>query len=210
MTEGYRFDKIENFLSPDTAEMASRYCDSLINSKEHVWTTNFGWLHGKEKDHSNPRFDRYDNLVLVHQIVKSNEELYNKICADIKRHHPTFVPEGINSVQYFVWTGGSCIEWHNDFTRDLEEPRGRGRSKKRCGAITIYLNRSWSYEWGGDFLYKDENRKVQRVTPEYNLAVSIGKVDHRSTQIIGRRFRKCIQIFVKEDESDVDFDEDFC
>jgi Rps23 Pro-64 3,4-dihydroxylase Tpa1-like proline 4-hydroxylase len=202
MMEGYRFAKHENFLSPKVAEEASRYCDSLINSNEHVWTTNFGWLKGKEQDFSNEKLERYNNLVLVHQIAKSNEKLYNKICADIKRHYPNLVPESRNSVQYFVWTGGSCIEWHNDFTKH--------KDKKRCGAITIYLNRTWSVEWGGDFLYKDENRKVHRVTPEYNLAVSIGQVDHRSTEVKGRRFRKCIQIFVKEEEPTIDFDENFC
>jgi len=202
MREGYRFARHENFLSPDTAEMASRYCDTLINSNEHVWSTNWGWLKGREKDYSKTELDRYDNLVLVHQIAKSNKELWGKIRADIKRHYPNLEPETQNSIQFFVWTGGSCIEWHRDFTKHKE--------KTRTGAITIYLNRHWDMEWGGDFLYKDENNKVQRVTPEYNLAVSIGAVDHRSTQIIGRRFRKCIQIFVKDDPKQVDFDDDFC
>jgi len=202
MTDGYRFALHGGFLSEDTAKEASTYCDKLLNSTDHCWTTNFGWLAGKPREYADPERERYNNLVLVHQIVKTNRPLYDKIVADIKRHYPDLEPETENSVQYFVWTGGSNIEWHCDFTKHVE--------KKRNGAITIYLNRNWDIEWGGDFLYKDSNRKVQRVTPDYNLAVAIGKVDHRSTAVVGRHFRKCIQIFVKQSENSVDMNEDFC
>jgi|13_taG_2_1085334.scaffolds.fasta_scaffold19015_5 hypothetical protein len=198
------FREHENFLTDRVADAASSYCDHLINSDKHVWSTNYGWLKGKETGtHSNPRLERYENLVLVHRIVESNPKLYENILLDIQKHYPNLEPETPEACQFFVWTGGSRIEWHMDFKAHLEKNR-------RAGAITIYLNRKWDLEWGGDFLYKNQQGKVERVTPDYNKAVHIGAVDHRSTIINGRHFRKCIQIFVKERQQPVDITTDFC
>lgn len=209
MKPGYRVQVIENFLRPEIANRASNHIGQLLTNTNHVWSTNFAWITNRPKDqqdkhHQDLKFDRYNNLVLVHQIYKTDLKLYEEICKDITRHHPNLEPERPASAQYFVWTGGSNIEWHNDFSKHVD--------KKRRGAITIYLNHHWPIERGGDFFYRDEHGQTNRVTPSFNLAVSIGNVDHRSTRVEGRHFRKAIQIFVKEKEPSqrVDIDMDFC
>lgn len=196
------FKKHRPFLSDETAAEASAYIDSLINSRGHNWSTNFGWLRGKENDINIPRMERYDNLCLVHHVARTNKSLYEKIVRDIRQQYPNWAPEEPDALQFFVWTGGSCIEWHTDVTRK--------EKTKRTGAITIYLNRKWDVEWGGDFLYKDEKGQTQRVTPSFNLAVAIREVEHRSTKIQGRHFRKCIQIFMKDVRPAIDDDTNFC
>ena len=200
--ELYYFKDHKPFLSEEVAKEASNYCDELLNSQDAVWSTNWAWARGDHKSIHNTKLERYNNLVLVHRIFESNEELYWKILNDIKKLYPSLEPETPTAMQYFVWTGGSNIEWHCDFKKDIDPA-------KRSGAITIYLNRKWDLEWGGDFLYKDENNEVQRVTPEYNRAVVIGQVDHRSTMIHGRRFRKCIQIFTRNTAKTIECEEDF-
>lgn len=201
----YHFRAHHPMLSEEVAAEASSYIDSLINSGDHNWSTNFGWLrNGKENDINIPRMERYDNLCLVHKVVESNRPLYEKIVRDIKRLYPAWEPEDPTAVQFFVWTGGSCIEWHVDVKKEDKNKNGR------TGAVTIYLNRRWDIEWGGDFLFKDEKGRTQRVTPQYNLGVAIRQVSHRSTKIQGRHFRKCIQIFMKDLPVAVDDDANFC
>lgn len=194
----YHFKRYQPFLSEGVAKQASTYCDKLLRSQKHSWTTNFAW----EDFTKDPERERYHSLNLIHRIKESNPDLHDAIVADIKRHYPTWAPETDGSMQYFVWTGNSRIEWHRDFSLD--------REGSRCGAITIYLNRQWEMEWGGDFLYKDENNVTQRVTPSYNSAVAIGAVQHRSTRIEGRHFRKCIQIFCRDESLSVDSNKEFC
>lgn len=193
------------FLSPPVAEAASRYCDHLLNSIDHVWTTNFAWARNKPKHFMDPMSERYENLCLVHDIWKSNQELWNNIVKDIQKIYPHWIPETRNAMNFYVWTGGSRIEWHSDFKHG--DPHD---ARVRSGAITIYLNRHWDIEWGGDFLYKNEKQEVQRVTPSYNRAVAIRNVSHRSTEIQTKRFRKCIQIFMKDIEVPLDNTTDFC
>lgn len=193
------------FLSPRVADAASRYCDHLLNSTDHVWTTNFAWAKDKPKHFMNPMSERYENLCLVHKIWESNPELWQNIVNDIQKIYPHWIPETREAMQFFVWTGGSRIEWHSDFKHG--DPHD---ARVRSGAITIYLNRHWDIEWGGDFLYKNEKQEVQRVTPSYNRAVAIRNVSHRSTEIQTKRFRKCIQIFLKDIEVPLDNNADFC
>jgi len=201
----WRFTQYDAFLSPQVADEASQYCDKLISSTEHVWTTNFAWASNKQSGGGlmEPKNERYENLCLVHKVHRSNPSLYDKIVRDLQVHLPDLEPETPDSLQYFVWTGGSRIEWHRDF-------KGHVSEHGRYGAVTIYLNRHWDIEWGGDFLYKDLEDKVHRVTPSYNRAVSIGAVFHRSTEIQSKRFRKCLQIFLRKRQQPIDFNEDFC
>jgi len=203
MLNPYFFREHPNFLSEPVIDAASRYCDHLIGSTDHVWTTNFEWQNAQGTDLMHPKAERYENLVLVHKIYNSNRALYDNILKDIQKVYPTWSPETVESMQFFVWTGGSRIEWHKDFKRD--DP-----TSTRIGAITIYMNRNWEIEWGGDFLYKDKESKVNRITPAYNKAVALTDVEHRSTTIQERRFRKCIQIFLKEDAPTLDNDTNFC
>lgn len=182
----YYFKRHDSVLSPDVAAETSSYIDSLLNTEGHNWSTNFGWMRG---DHTDD-YERYDNLCLVHRVYDTNKPLYEKIVGDLRKLYPNWEPEHPSCVQFYVWTGGSCIEWHTDVVKS-----------ERSGAITIYLNRYWDIEWGGEFLYKDQEDKTQRVSPEYNLGVAIREVHHRSTKIQGRHFRKCVQIFMKDVDS---------
>jgi hypothetical protein len=71
--------------------------------------------------------------------------------------------------QFYVWNSYSGISSHND-------------AKHKFGG-TIYLNSFWDIDYGGVFLW-DENDKVNAFCPEYNsMIVNAEKQIHRVTSI---------------------------
>ena len=61
----------------------------------------------------------------------------------------------------YYWTSGSCIDWHNDRTKD-DKPRR---------AATIYMNMDWDTDYNGFLVYHDENDFCHAVPPTPNSAV---------------------------------------
>jgi Rps23 Pro-64 3,4-dihydroxylase Tpa1-like proline 4-hydroxylase len=87
-----------------------------------------------------------------------------------------------------IWEKLGFIPWHND----------RVRSKAR-EAITIYLNPQWEEDWGGIFLYKeDDTPRIKGFIPTFNAAIrNSGNLSH-SVSIISpdaKEPRVSIQLF---------------
>jgi len=94
------------------------------------------------------------------------------------------------AVMIYAWTKYSYIPWHND---DRSE-----------SAITIFLNNRWEEDWGGLFLYKNENEQILGITPTFNMAVrNKGNVPHAVTMITpdAETLRLTLQIFSKSPRS---------
>jgi len=89
-----------------------------------------------------------------------------------------------------VWEKLSFIPWHNDQIK-----------KKSREAITIYLNPQWKEDWGGLFLYKENDTPhIKGFIPTFNTAIrNSGSLLH-SVSIISpdaEEPRVSIQIFRK-------------
>ena len=79
---------------------------------------------------------------------------------------------------------GSFIPWHNDLPY-----------KFTC---TVYLNEYWDKDWGGYFMY--ENEEIKAIKPEHNVAISFEPPLMHTVGLtsINAPLREILQIFVVE------------
>jgi len=99
--------------------------------------------------------------VLIYDI--SNTELLNK---NLKNKIDL---EGDAVFLLYYWPTGSYIPWHDD------------GHYKRVG--TFYCNSYWNLDWGGAFLYKDDD-KILAEYPEYNkLVIQKDNTWHSTTPV---------------------------
>lgn len=174
----------ENFLPTELAEYTSAYSGSLLHKTSPVFYTNYAWA----PNSVDSKQDRYDRLVLVHDLKVGDSDLNSKICAAVNEKLDGYRVHN-DTIYIYLWTNMSRIEWHND----------SHAKSSRCGAVTIYLNQNWELEWGGDFLYKDTDNNVQRISPSFNKGVFITDIEHRTTPVIGKKIRKTLQIWIEPD-----------
>lgn len=74
-------------------------------------------------------------------------------------------------VMNYAWTRLSHIPWHDDSR--WEE------------AITIYLNETWEPDWGGLFLYREQQGEIRGYSPVFNSGLkNLGKVSHSTTPVM--------------------------
>lgn len=88
-----------------------------------------------------------------------------------------------------IWQPGSGINWHMDSVDTTE----------RIG-ITIYLNREWSVNWGGLFLWEKDGT-TGWFSPQYNSAVWFKSPLWHSVSIINRAAltpRISVQMFLNK------------
>lgn len=172
----------ENFLPTDLAQTISSYSGALMHKTEPVFYTNYAWT----SDSVESNKDRYERLVLIHDLKVGNPELNQQVCNAVNMQLDDYKVHN-DTIFIYLWTNMSRIEWHND---------SKTRSS-RCGAVTVYLNQRWDLEWGGDFLYKDEDNEVHRISPSFNKGVFITDLEHRTTPVIGKKIRKTLQIWLE-------------
>ena len=118
----------DNFFDDALYNECYEYSISKIGSPEMSFRTNHFWKPNVIKD---------SNLVLIH-VLSPDNKLHQTISDIIKNKCQI---DTLKIIQFYYWTEGSHIPWHNDGSHS--------------GGITIYLNKSWDEDWGGIFLYKD-------------------------------------------------------
>jgi Rps23 Pro-64 3,4-dihydroxylase Tpa1-like proline 4-hydroxylase len=82
----------------------------------------------------------------------------------------------------YYWTRLSYIPWHDD--------------ENHTGALTVYLNEEWDEDWGGYFLYK-EDETIKAILPKKNFALlQQGGIKHATTPVhLNGGIRFTIQTF---------------
>ena len=91
------------------------------------------------------------------------------------------------AVMSYAWTRLSYIPWHND--------------ANHSEALTIYLNDVWEKDWGGLFLYEDEDGSIRGFAPAFNCGLkNRSNVLHATTPVTldAPEPRFSIQIFPKK------------
>jgi hypothetical protein len=112
--------------------------------------------------------------------------------ADLSRNVHQIILNKFNSfpacdnigIKHYIWDYRSGINWHHD--------------DHTIWAATLYLNEEWKLDWGGFFLFKDENNSVQTMYPCYNcLVLNDNKIEHKVTAINKKTqpMRHTLQIF---------------
>jgi hypothetical protein len=83
--------------------------------------------------------------------------------------------EGKVNFAIYYWPVGSYISWHNDGHASF--------------TATVYCNRYWDRDWGGLFLYEEQD-KIFAEVPEWNkLVVQTDKDWHSTTSITKPYYR---------------------
>lgn len=141
----------DNFFDDALYNECYEYSISKIGSTEISFRTNHFWKPNVVKD---------SNLVLIH-VLGPDSDLHQKISDVIKNKCQI---DTLKAIQFFYWTPGSHIPWHNDGIHN--------------GGITIYLNKAWDEDWGGTFLYKD-GESINGFYPKPNRSImQCGGIPH--------------------------------
>jgi len=161
-----------NFL--DEAFINNFIQNIIKESQEYkpIWKSNINWGENIVKGSS---------LVLAYEIKK--EEL-NYIKSKFVELDDKFKDKEIVG-HFYIWTRGSNIPMHNDSNYEY--------------GCTIYLNKHWEIDWGGLYIWKEEN-KLNVEKPEFNkLIINKGNTKHGTTLLNYNipEERLTLQIFFK-------------
>lgn len=169
--------KFDNFFTEDTLNLIDEKIKSIYNtSKERpMFSSSISHWDDYLKGSSTPIL-RYvlstDDLELMDILKK---EIQNKI------------PYYVNNVIIHICPKLSYIPWHND--------------SGHTAALTVYINKNWDPNWGGYFMYKD-NDDIKALKPERNCAIlQKGGLSHCvSTTNIDADYRVSIQCFLQTEK----------
>lgn len=136
--------KYDNFINSKLLEEIQKLAKNCISLKKSKFTNHEMWPEYVVKD---------SEQVLVWDIKNENENLFKKISDYI------VLETGYKDVlccYLYCWKQSSFIPWHTDAEHNA--------------ALTIYLNNFWDRDWGGYFMYYD-NDDIKCIIPEENLAI---------------------------------------
>lgn len=135
----------KNILEPEFAKQLFKDSHEKFLGSNFCWSTNYNWQ-ASLVNASHPVLTRpYD--------VETANKILDVLIEKGVVTHRNF------AVMNYVWTKLSYITWHNDDKYDQ--------------SVTIYLNDFWDWNWGGIFLYKEDNgQEVKGFIPEFNSAVA--------------------------------------
>ena len=137
-----------------------------------IWKSNINWGENIVKDSS---------LVLAYEI---NKEHLNYIKSKFIELDDKFKDKEIVG-HFYIWTRGSYIPMHNDSNYEY--------------GCTIYLNKHWEIDWGGLYIWKD-NDKLNIEKPEFNKLIINKNNTRHGTTLLNYNVpeeRLTLQIFFK-------------
>lgn len=173
--------KYNNVLSEILADELFNLGNNIVTSKYFgphlkIWT-NYAWDKDIVKD---------STAVICIQVpeniaIKIQKDLEDKGIFNPNEHKQLKETGG---ALVYVWTKNSYIPEHTDYAYSK--------------ALTIYLNRSWSYNDGGLFNWQDPKTKEwNSVIPFFNMAmVNDSGLPHGITPVKSDQFRITAQIFL--------------
>jgi len=140
--------KYSNILDENTLSIVNLYIKNSI--KNDVWSSNLEW---------DSRLVNSSSIVLTHPISK-NEIFFNSVKKQIEQKiNLNFEKLNLDfRLAVYIWGRLSYITWHNDHGWDYNG--------------TIYLNENWNLNYGGIFLWKDnETSEIKGIEPKFNSMV---------------------------------------
>lgn len=175
--------EVEGFFSNELANEIydigfSVAVNKYAGEKLRVWT-NTAWQKEIVKDSSLVLCMQMPNIIAL----KVQKELEAMQEFDPKKHKQLIDTGG--SLIY-LWGKDSYIASHTDYAYSK--------------AITVYLNKDWSYNDGGLFNWKDENNNKWNMTiPSFNKAIiNTSGSEHGTTPVKSEQLRITAQIFLHD------------
>jgi Ser-tRNA(Ala) deacylase AlaX len=176
----------DDFLSPDCIQMVDKHVMNIISKDENNFSLSLKWdttLHGVMNVPRSP--------VYVHHW--SDKDLMQRVHDEVNDWVYEYGHEVSHSIIH-IMVQDSTIAWHTDI------------ADGRSGSVSIYLNRNYRVDFGGELLYNTDiksherlsNDEIERVTPQYNRAVFMeAGANHMVTPVFENVVRKSIQIWLK-------------
>ena len=108
------------------------------------------------------------------------------ICCLLEKELKLILPKHDKLIfQYYIWQPQSGISWHTD-----EEP-------DRLFGATLYLNDEWHPDFGGWFIWK-ENNTYHTILPKKKFLIINNNYQHHCVTPVSTGFRCTIQIWGKK------------
>jgi len=167
--------KFDNFFSEELYNEIYDFVTGVVLTKQKKLTTNRLW--DKELVNSSTPIMRYE-------FESNDKEMFNKISEEIAKKTGYIVNSGV----IHIFPKLSYITWHND--------------GKYEAALTVYLNKKWNNDWGGFFLYTEDDN-INGIIPKKNYGIlqSNGVYHCVTTTNIDADDRISLQFFLKKQKS---------
>lgn len=161
----------DDFFQKSLIDHCAHYSLKMTQARGRMMFTSLAW--GEEVRHDSPP-------VLIHPLPQEHT-LTNQI-TEVLDAKLGLRPKA-NQILFYYWPTHSYIPWHND-------------PSVKAG-ITIYLNKQWSRDHGGLFLY-EEHDTIRGIVPKYNTCVvQQGGVLHSTTPVLPKGKLRCtLQIWI--------------
>ena len=155
----------EDFFEKSVLNDIVNHSDWVLRARSRMMFTSMTW--GQDVIHDSPP-------VLIHPLP-SNDRL-RAVIADAITAKVKYTPSE-NNILFYYWPVNSYIPWHTDVNG--------------VGGMTVYLNKQWSRDNGGLFLYEDQG-KINGIVPKQNLCVlQTGRTMHSTTPVLPRGKLRC-------------------
>lgn len=171
-------NKYQDFLSENTLSLLDEKINSIFNHKSQtpIFTSNI----------TNWDIGLVQNSTPILRYIITNEDL--ELFTILKKEIENKIPYYVNGIILHICPKFSYIPWHND----------GGHS----AALSIYINKEWKPNWGGYFMYMNED-EILAIKPKRNLAVlQKGGLWHSvSTINSDADYRISIQCFLNKEKN---------
>jgi Rps23 Pro-64 3,4-dihydroxylase Tpa1-like proline 4-hydroxylase len=167
--------KFDDIFSEELYNEIYDFVTNVVLTKQKSLTTNRVWANNLVNN-STP--------IMRYVFDVDDKELFTKISKEIKNKTDYVIQGGL----VHIFPKLSYITWHNDAHVQ--------------SAITIYLNKKWDENWGGIFLYREDD-KITGIIPKKNLGIlQTNGVEHCvTTTNIDADDRISLQFFIGKRKS---------
>jgi len=162
----------ENFLELDFIKNLKFILHNEVPN--FIWKSSLSWPDNIRKSSSLILICNLNNEKYIYNYFR---EKYNNLFSELKDKKII--------INYYIHSKLSYIPFHGD--------------EDHVFASTIYLNEHWNVDYGGLFLYQEDN-EIKAIVPKFNLAVTNSNNIKHGTSLttMDAPYRETIQIFFNQ------------